>query len=368
MPTYAPSRTQYLVRNTTTGTYYVAKKVGKYLRRKSLKTESETIAKLRMGKELLWLQKRYGQIGRDSHGLTLGDCVQVFMVEQEMRTDLKPTSLRYRRETVKMLEKTWPSYEKVLIRKLTEDEVKAWAKRASAEYSGPRYNGLLDTMRMVLDVAVKQCVLPENYAKKLPRKGVPINPRDLPPTAQINRMIELIEQSPLAGGAAVTVKLLLYTGLRMGNARLLKREHVDLVGGWLNVPPFKYATTTMKLPILPEARPLFEKLHAEAKPGGPLLPIADPRWALKTASQKVGIWVTPNILRHYFATRCLESGVDVKTVAGWLGHKDGGSLLLKRYAHLRDEHSKKMAEKVRFNAESPSPALSESGTPGQSKP
>lgn len=47
----------------------------------------------------------------------------------------------------------------------------------------------------------------------------------------------------------------------------------------------------------------------------------------------------------------MESGVDVKTVASWLGHKDGGRLLLERYTHLRSEHSQEMAKRIRFGNE-----------------
>ncbi|MES1180609.1 MAG: tyrosine-type recombinase/integrase, partial [Verrucomicrobiota bacterium] len=57
---------------------------------------------------------------------------------------------------------------------------------------------------------------------------------------------------------------------------------------------------------------------------------------------------THHDLRHLFATRCIESGVDIPTVSRWLGHKDGGALAMKTYGHLRDEHSTKMAQKVVF--------------------
>jgi hypothetical protein len=49
-----------------------------------------------------------------------------------------------------------------------------------------------------------------------------------------------------------------------------------------------------------------------------------------------------------FATRCIESGVDILTVSRWLGHQDGGALCMKTYGHLRDEHSRVQALKVAF--------------------
>ena len=51
-------------------------------------------------------------------------------------------------------------------------------------------------------------------------------------------------------------------------------------------------------------------------------------------------------LRHYFCTACIEAGVPIPTVAGWLGHADGGALLMKVYAHLRDTHSVEAAKLV----------------------
>jgi integrase len=49
-----------------------------------------------------------------------------------------------------------------------------------------------------------------------------------------------------------------------------------------------------------------------------------------------------------FATRAIESGVDVPTVARWLGHRDGGTLLMRTYSHLLNEHSQAMAAKMNF--------------------
>lgn len=346
---YLPTRTQYLVKNSETGMYYAAKKVGKFLRRRSLKTTSETIAKAKLAEELLSMHTEYGQISTDAHTLTFAQCAAVYMQQEENRTDLKDSSLKYRRETMKMLEKTWPGYGEIAMRKLHKEDVMRWAKRVDEMYGPTRFNGLLDTMRGVLEIAAKQHVIKANWAKEVPRKNVPIVAPELPTNKQFQRLLAGMDTAPQARQGAIFVRLLAYTGLRIGHALLLTPEHVDLRNGWLNAPAFKFSTGSTRIPILEEARPLLEELlRACDGPRSPLLPIKSPRVALRNASKLIGIHVTPHKLRHYFTTRCLECGVDVKTVAGWLGHKDGGALLLKRYAHLRDEHSKKMAEKVKF--------------------
>ena len=50
-------------------------------------------------------------------------------------------------------------------------------------------------------------------------------------------------------------------------------------------------------------------------------------------------------LRHTFATRALECGMDVKTLADILGHKNP-NITLNRYAHSMMEHKVAMMNRV----------------------
>lgn len=52
-------------------------------------------------------------------------------------------------------------------------------------------------------------------------------------------------------------------------------------------------------------------------------------------------------LRHTFATRCLEAGVNIKVVSSWLGHKQF-KMTTDLYTHVQEEMSKKEAEKINF--------------------
>jgi integrase len=64
-------------------------------------------------------------------------------------------------------------------------------------------------------------------------------------------------------------------------------------------------------------------------------------------------------LRRFFASRAVMSGLDFLTVSRWLGHKDGGILLGKSYAHLANDHRKAQAERIVF-APTPGPVPSTS--------
>lgn len=60
-------------------------------------------------------------------------------------------------------------------------------------------------------------------------------------------------------------------------------------------------------------------------------------------------------LRHFFVSYAVMSGVDILTVAQWVGHADGGVLIGKCYGHLSSEHRQRAAQKVVFGGKNVSP-------------
>ncbi len=53
-------------------------------------------------------------------------------------------------------------------------------------------------------------------------------------------------------------------------------------------------------------------------------------------------------LRHCFASVSVMAGVDIPTVASFLGHMDGGQLVSRVYGHLADTHKARMAQRLSF--------------------
>jgi integrase len=49
-------------------------------------------------------------------------------------------------------------------------------------------------------------------------------------------------------------------------------------------------------------------------------------------------------LRHWSSTALVDAGIDIRNVAGRLGHQDGGALLLNRYAHRREATDKRAGQ------------------------
>ena len=71
-------------------------------------------------------------------------------------------------------------------------------------------------------------------------------------------------------------------------------------------------------------RELLDRFR-QARPDEPsdtrVMRVTQSELAMKAAKKKAGIaHLTHHDLRHLFATRCIESGVDIPTVSRWLGH------------------------------------------------
>ena len=106
-----------------------------------------------------------------------------------------------------------------------------------------------------------------------------------------------------------------------------------------------------RVPIPPDMAKLLRRMKDDLgeMTEGRIIQVAKCKEALARACTEIGIpKIAHHDLRHLFATRCIESPVDIPTVSRWLGHKDGGALALRTYGHLRNEHSQALAQRVKF--------------------
>ena len=170
-----------------------------------------------------------------------------------------------------------------------------------------------------------------------------------PPTAeQFSALLSELDKARSQGG--LVVRFLALTGLRFGEAKKLRWQNVHQ--DRIEVPAcVAKSGKARSVPFVPGTSETVQRLRGENTPA-PLslvLPKPNVRKALSKACQKVGLpLLSYHCYRHLFATRCIESGVDMPTVARWLGHQDGGALLSRMYFHLLDDHSRLMAARVKI--------------------
>ena len=134
--------------------------------------------------------------------------------------------------------------------------------------------------------------------------------------------------------------------LGLGQAELgfLTRCDVDLEAG--RIITFRQKTSTgFAIPIFPQVRALLERLCKGKSNGHRIFEIANAKKALAGACRRLGYPpFTQRSLRRMFITRAIERGIDVKVIAEWQGHRDGGKLILDTYSHVNRAHSDRMAQ------------------------
>jgi integrase/recombinase XerD len=138
--------------------------------------------------------------------------------------------------------------------------------------------------------------------------------------------------------------LLMYAcGLRITEAATLEVTAIDGINGFIRVigKGNKERQVPLPQPVLAELRSLWKThrdkrwLFPSPRQEGPIS-----RYALwltfKQAVQAAGITrrITPHCLRHSYATRLLESGVDIRVAQILLGHARIGTTAI--YMHLTE--------------------------------
>jgi len=272
---------------------------------------------------------------------------------------LKPRTRAYWQERLRALEKSWPNLSNTEIRKITLGDCKEWAGKYGKTASPTNYNNTISLLRHVFAVAVEAGVIYANPAAALKRASLRGKEIALPSSEKFNAMVTEMRNGHgrFSRDCADFVEGLAYSGMRKGEANALEWRDLDFEASEIVVRGDAVTGTKggegwRRVPMIPDARALFERLRAERanEPlDGKVFHVCECQKALDRALEKVGAHrITHHDLRHLFATRCIESGVDIPTVSRWLGHKDGGALLMKTYGHLRREHSQSQARKVTF--------------------
>lgn len=168
---------------------------------------------------------------------------------------------------------------------------------------------------------------------------------------------------------AFGILLCLYTGLRIGELLALEWSDIDFQAGTLTVSKTCYdgrkegkfcrITDTPKtssskrtiplpkqlLPLLKEQKKRYRSKYVVSHNGQPLS-VRSYQRSFELLQKRLGIERKGfHSLRHTFATRALECGMDVKTLSEILGHKNA-TVTLSRYAHSLMEHKKDMMNKL----------------------
>lgn len=132
----------------------------------------------------------------------------------------------------------------------------------------------------------------------------------------------------------------IYSGCRRSEALALTWNDIDLQSMTLHIQGTKTEDSDRYLPI---SEPLLNVIHRIPKTGLKLFEYS-PDYVSKQFHK-----VLPNHklhdLRHTFATKCMESGISLKTIQAWLGHSSI-DITEKIYLHLINDFQRQEAQKL----------------------
>ena len=326
---------------------------------KSLKTSHYSVAEAKLAEFLKEHRERVGNgNGEVSAKMSFGEALNIHQQNQADDVTIKPTTRHYWNQIFVALLKSWPGLADREIRRITKTDCKEWARAFRKVASSTRYNNTLAGLRHVFEVAKEAGIMYGNLAEKLERVPVRAKQLTLPSGDQFLQLVDAVEHAGAwcSRDCADFLRGLAFTGCRKGEAGQITWRDVDFDAGEIVVRGDPETATknwtVRRVPLIPDARALFERMRSQRR-GEPLdakvFRVAECQKALDRACKKVcADRITHHDLRHLFATRCIESGVDIPTVSRWLGHKDGGALAMKTYGHLRREHSIAQAQRVSF--------------------
>ena len=333
-----------LYRYNPSGQYFARVRFrGKLIRRK-LDTDDLAVAKRKLRKFKDDLERTDATKGNASFGKVLDDYVASLQgAESTLANKLSVIAkLKEKQGGVE----SWFGLDSLPLRTVKPSQVSAWLTKHYGHWGAEYYNLALSVIRAALDMAVADRIIIESPAKglKYRKRKQPI--RVTPTLQQVQAIIADVRAQRFNADAEESgdfISFLASSGLGQAEVAAIKRSDVDLDSGRMIV--FRRKTSAgFVVPLYPQLRPLVEKLCKGKAHNAHLFTITQARKSLANACKRLGYpSFTHRSLRRMFITRAIERGVDVKTIAEWQGHRDGGKLILATYSHVRAEHSSRMA-------------------------
>jgi integrase len=373
------SKTQFLWRNVHSGRYYLRViRQGKEVWR-ALGTEDYQVAKAKLPEKLSEIHRTRDLERSLTSRSTFGEASELYVQKVKTDTGTKASTKDYWQECLRALYRSWPTLENSRLSNVTDQQCRNWAtsylasKRAPSPgtrtepantISASRFNNTLIVLRGVFAIGLEMGLISRNPACSVSRVRPKPKPVRIPSRVDFKRLVAEIRagKGVVSPCCADLAEFLAYSGCRLDEARWIKWTDVDRDKGQIWIAGHEVTGTKSGhgrwVPIIPAMATLLDDMQAsprypradDRRAAGYVTAVRECQKAINRACRKLGVLrFSHHDLRHLFSTAAIESGADFRTVASWLGHRDGGALLARTYAaHLRFEHSQALAAKVTF--------------------
>jgi len=328
-----------LYRYSSNGVYYARFKSGGKEIRCSLRTADRKLAERNLAEK----KRQQSQIDPAKSRMTLAELCDIYVRTVQRQ---KPTTVEQKTLIAERLKAHFPTGSNIQVSKIKPTDIKLWLARYT--FGAAWRNLHLACIKDILAMAVADGLIVYSPAADLKKTKVEKPIRRTPTFEQFQQIVESIRSQEFNGHdadeSADFVEFIGLAGLGQAEASALTWDDID----WQReqIITFRHKTKSgFAIPLYPQLRPLLERRHSQRSPSDHrVFKIKDAKRAIAAACKRLKLPAySHRSFRRMFITRAIERGIDVKCLAQWQGHKDGGKLILETYSHVNPVHSKRMA-------------------------
>jgi integrase len=330
---------QCLYRYSSSGVYYARFQSGGKEIRRSLRTTDRASAQ----RALAWLKHEQEQVDPAQGRITLAELCDRYEASLQHQ---KPKTIERRALIIRRIKSQWPTGRLSQVAKVKPSHIDLWLSRY--RFGPVSRNKHAAEIKRIFEMAVRDGIIMRSPAAhlRLAKVGKPI--RSTPSFEEFKTIVENIRSQKFNGHdaheSADFVEFLGLAGLGKAEAAALRQSDMN----WKHetITTFRHKTESgFAIPIFPQLKPLLLRRRRDNAPNERVFKIDKANQAIANACRRLNLPKYSHIsFRRMFITRAIELGVDVKVIAEWQGHKDGGKLILDTYSHVNRAHSHRMAQ------------------------
>jgi len=251
-----------------------------------------------------------------------------------------------KKRVVRRIKDDWPGGSKIQVGKVRPSDADMWLARYHFGAASRSFH--IQVLKDVFNLALRDKAISDSPTAHLKyvKREKPI--RRTPTFEQFQQIVGSIRSQKLNGHdadeSADFVEFIGLAGLGQAEASALTWDDIDFERE--QIITFRHKTKSgFAIPLYPQLLPLLARRHAQRQLGiDRVFKIDNAKKAISSACNRLKLPAfSHRSFRRMFITRAIEKGIDVKVIAEWQGHRDGGKLILDTYSHLNRAHSQLMA-------------------------
>lgn len=346
-----------LYRHSVTGVYYGSKKLGRKRKEKSFQTTDRKLAERKLKD---WLGN-LGKVDSEVEHTTLDQLLAKF---EKTRSGMSKSTVNTETWIVATFKRGWAHGLDIRVSNIKPSMLDEWLAKLEPNLKNSSYNRVTLFLKQLFDLAVNDRIIAESPFARV-QKGwkKPEKPkRRVPTDEQFQAIVASIRLQKQNIEAEQSANFVEFTGLAgVGEAEASTVEWGDVNWEREEIAIRRQKTKELfYIPIYPDLMPLLKKLHSkDAAPP----PLRQRIFAMRSAKKSIAKACerlkfhpfTPRNIRAYRIRKLWRAGVDIKLIAKWQGHTDGGELVINTYTEVFGENDAEYisAELGKLTAETP---------------